>query len=53
MVVDDLNLPEWTFYAEKGGLDPLGMQNSSVSLYQRLIPGIGNVTLRMRYVRIR
>lgn len=49
MVVDDLNLPEWTFYAEKGGLDPLGMQNSSVSLYQRLIPGIGNVTLRMRY----
>lgn len=33
----------------KGGLDPLGMQNSSVALYQRLIPGIGNVTLRMRY----
>lgn len=49
MVADTLNLPEWTYYADKGGLDPLGMQNSSVALYQRLIPGIGNVTLRMRY----
>ncbi len=49
MVVDTLNMPEWTYYADKGGLDPLGMQNSSVALYQRLIPGIGNVTLRMRY----
>ena len=45
----DLNFPDWTDYAEKGGLDPLGMQNSSVALYQRLIPGIGNVTLRVRY----
>lgn len=25
------------------------MQNSSVNLYQTLVPGIGNVTLRMRY----
>ena len=49
MADDTLNIPEWTHYAEKGGLDPLGMQNSSVALYQRLIPGIGNVTLRMRY----
>lgn len=48
-MVDVLNVPEWTYYAEKGGLDPLGMQNSSVALYQRLIPGVGNVTLRMRY----
>lgn len=48
-MVDALNVPEWTYYAEKGGLDPLGMQNSSVALYQRLIPGVGNVTLRMRY----
>jgi len=31
------------------GLDPLGMQNTSVALYQRLLPGISNVTLRMRY----
>jgi hypothetical protein len=45
----DLNFPEWTDYRTKDGLDPLGMQNSSVSLYQTLVPGIGNVTLRMRY----
>jgi hypothetical protein len=44
-----LNLPEWTEYRKKNGLDPLGMQNSSVTLYQTLVPGIGNVTLRMRY----
>src|SRR5688572_21499394 len=25
------------------------MQNSSINLYQRLLPGISNVTLRMRY----
>ena len=34
---------------KRNGLDPLGMQNSSVNLYQTLVPGIGNVTLRMRY----
>ena len=43
------HLPEWTEYRSKSGLDPLGMQNTSVNLYQSLIPGIGNVTLRMRY----
>ncbi len=47
--MDILNIPEWTYHAEKSGLDPLGLQNSSVALYQRLIPGIGNVTLRVRY----
>lgn len=41
--------PEWTEYRKKNGLDPLGMQNSSVNLYQSLLPGISNVTLRMRY----
>lgn len=41
--------PEWTDYRNKSGLDPLGMQNSSINLYQRLLPGISNVTLRMRY----
>ncbi|MBY4638352.1 hypothetical protein K5P26_14505 [Sphingopyxis sp. XHP0097] len=41
--------PEWTEYRKKNGLDPLGMQNSSVSLYQTFLPGISNVTLRMRY----
>lgn len=41
-------LPEWTEYRKKNGLDPLGIQNSSVNLYQSLLPGISNVTLRMR-----
>ena len=42
-------LPEWTSKIEKRGLDPLGMQNSGVVLYQALLPGISNITLRMRY----
>ena len=41
--------PAWTEYKKKSGLDPLGMQNSSINLYQRLLPGISNVTLRVRY----
>jgi hypothetical protein len=41
--------PEWTERAEKRGLDPLGMQNAGIGLYQSLLPGISNVTLRMRY----
>jgi hypothetical protein len=41
--------PKWTDYQNKNGLDPLGMQNTSVNLYQRLLPGISNVTLRIRY----
>ncbi|MDE0411701.1 MAG: hypothetical protein OXI37_05760 [Gammaproteobacteria bacterium] len=41
--------PEWTEYQEKNGRDPLGMQNTSVALYQSLLPGISNVTLRVRY----
>ena len=45
----EVNYPHWTDYRKKNGLDPLGMQNSSVNLYQRLLPGISNVTLRMRY----
>lgn len=44
-----INYPAWTEYRKKNGLDPLGMQNSSVSLYQSFLPGISNVTLRMRY----
>jgi hypothetical protein len=46
---ETINYPEWTEYQEKNGLDPLGMQNSSVNLYQTFLPGISNVTLRMRY----
>ena len=45
----EINYPEWTEYRKKNGLDPLGMQNSSISLYQTFLPGISNVTLRMRY----
>lgn len=41
--------PQWTKREERRGVDPLGMQSTSVSLYQRLVPGISNVTLRMRY----
>lgn len=44
-----VNYPTWTEYRKKNGLDPLGMQNSSVNLYQTFLPGISNVTLRMRY----
>lgn len=42
-------MPQWTELVDKRGLDPLGMQNSGVAFYQRLVPGISNVTLRMRY----
>jgi hypothetical protein len=42
-------VPEWTEYRKKNGLDPLGMRQSSINLYQALLPGISNVTLRIRY----
>lgn len=42
-------IPAWTEQDESQGLDPLGMQNTSIALYQWLLPGISNVTLRMRY----
>lgn len=44
-----VSIPEWTEVHKKRGLDPLGMQNSSVILYQSLLPGISNVTIRVRY----
>jgi len=31
------------------GRDPLGVQNSSISVYSRLLPGMTNLTLRLRY----
>ena len=41
------------FWAENGGFtrgrDPLGIQNSSITLYGRLLPGMTNLTLRVRY----
>lgn len=42
-------LPQWTSKIDKRGLDPLGMQTAGVVLYQALLPGISNITLRMRY----
>jgi hypothetical protein len=42
-------VPEWTQVRQKGGLDPLGLQAPSIRLYQSLVPGISNVTLRTRY----
>jgi len=46
---DPTAVPQWTKLSKKRGVDPLGMQNSSVRIYQRLLPGISNVTLRVRY----
>ena len=41
------------FWAENKGFmtgrDPLGVQNSSIATYSRLLPGMTNVTLRVRY----
>lgn len=42
-------VPEWTEVQQKSGLDPLGLQAASIRLYQALVPGISNVTLRTRY----
>lgn len=41
--------PAWTEMGENEGQDPLGMQSLCIALYQKLVPGIGNVTLRVRY----
>jgi hypothetical protein len=41
------------FWAENSGFltgrDPLGIQNSSISVYARLLPGLTNLTQRLRY----
>ncbi|MBL8261463.1 MAG: hypothetical protein JNM58_03485 [Xanthomonadaceae bacterium] len=47
--IEQVAVPQWTKLSKKRGVDPLGMQNSSVRIYQRLLPGISNVTLRIRY----
>lgn len=33
----------------KGGRDPLGIQNSSIATYSKLIPGLTNLTSHIRY----
>ena len=42
-------LPDWTSKDERKGLDHLAMQNACIQIYQSLLPGISNVTLRIRY----
>ena len=41
------------FWAENSGFmtgrDPLGVQNSSIKTYGKLLPGLTNLTLRLRY----
>ncbi|MHA1168783.1 MAG: hypothetical protein ACTSRU_13225, partial [Candidatus Hodarchaeales archaeon] len=41
------------FWAENSGFmtgrDPLGIQNSSITVYASLLPGMTNLTLRLRY----
>lgn len=49
----DINSYKTPFWAKSAdfirGRDPLGIQNSSISLYSRLLPGMTNLTLRLRY----
>lgn len=33
----------------KGGRDPLGIQNSSIATYSKLLPGLTNLTRHIRY----
>jgi len=43
--------PFWAEYSsDKGGRDPLAVQNSSVVIYANMITGITNVTNRIRYM---
>ncbi|MDP1800019.1 MAG: hypothetical protein Q8L81_01610 [Bacteroidota bacterium] len=48
--IDEIIAPFW---AESGGIsrgrDPLAIQNSSVATYVKLLPGLTNVTTRLRY----
>jgi hypothetical protein len=49
----DLSSVQEPFWAKSGnfvrGRDPLGIQNSSISVYATLLPGLTNLTLRIRY----
>ena len=48
-----INSYQEPFWAKSGnfvrGRDPLGVQNSSISVYATLLPGMTNLTLRLRY----
>lgn len=49
----DLETYKQPFWAENSGFmtgrDPLGIQNSSITVYAALLPGMTNLTLRLRY----
>ena len=46
----DITSPFWaTNDGFKGGRDPMGIQNSSVATYGRLLPGLTNLTGHIRY----
>lgn len=46
----DITKPFWaTNDGFKGGRDPMGIQNSSVATYGRLLPGLTNLTGHIRY----
>lgn len=46
----DITNPFWaTNDGFKGGRDPMGIQNSSVATYGRLLPGLTNLTGHIRY----
>ncbi|WP_420430982.1 hypothetical protein [Hyphobacterium sp.] len=48
-MTETLHLPEWTEIGQDTGLDPLAMVRPTEALYQRLVPGISTITLRLRY----
>ena len=46
----DITSPFWASNdGFKGGRDPMGIQNSSVATYSRLLPGMTNLTGHIRY----
>ena len=46
----DITSPFWASNdGFKGGRDPMGIQNSSVATYGRLLPGLTNLTGHIRY----
>ena len=48
-MTETLHLPGWTEIGQDTGLDPLAMVRPTEALYQRLVPGISTITLRLRY----
>jgi hypothetical protein len=43
-------MPEWNKRGHESlGRDPLGIQATSIAIYRRLVPGLTNVTNRLRY----